>query len=139
VAVNQAHCQGEGRGFESRRPLQPAKFLVDALQGARSHPSPPFRTATTHLDAMLFTWMTKSRGSGWPWREASDSSPGRLIARPVETSDTLTSAGRETVLWAIDQLRRLFEDEWLADAGSDGVDIMTSWMFSPTNTSEHVQ
>jgi hypothetical protein len=75
-------------------------------------------------------WLAVSRGEGAvTWA---------LISRPVETSNTLTAAGRETVLWAIDQLRRLFEDEWLADAGSDGVSIMTSWMFSPTNPAEHV-
>jgi hypothetical protein len=81
-------------------------------------------------DEVAREWLAVARGE----RQFT----GALIARPVETSDTLTSAGRETVLWAIDQLRRLFEDEWLADAGSDGVDIMTSWMFSPTKPSEHV-
>jgi hypothetical protein len=81
-------------------------------------------------DAVAQEWFAVSRGErAVTWA---------LISQPVETSNTLTAAGRETVLWAIDQLRRLFEDEWLADAGSDGVSIMTSWMFSPTNPAEHV-
>jgi hypothetical protein len=45
----------------------------------------------------------------------ADCSTGRNLGH-------LDKRGRKTVLWAIDQLRRLFE-EWLADAGSDGVDI----------------
>jgi hypothetical protein len=81
-------------------------------------------------DAVAHEWLAVSRGErAVTWA---------LISQPVETSNTLTAAGRDTVLWAIDQLRRLFEDEWLADAGSDGVSIMTSWMFSPTNPAEHV-